>query len=61
MIRKVEGGGIAMNKLHDLGITGDKKGRLKRGTVDNEIKLASGKYLNTLLKYKDKLKNANGT
>ena len=39
------GGYLAMNKLHELGITGDKKGSLKYKTIDEEIKNANGKYL----------------
>ena len=49
------GGYIAMNKLHKLGIDGDKKGILKINSLENEIKNANGKYLETLIKYRDSL------
>ena len=50
----VRGGGFkAMTILHNLGITGEKKGILKNKSIDDEIKNASGDYLNTLKKYKE--------
>jgi len=50
------GGFIAMKKLHKLGITEEKKGILRNKNLDDEIKNASGEYLNTLQEYKEYLK-----
>jgi len=47
------GGFMAMEVLHKLGITGEKKGMLKNKEIDDEIKHASGVYLNTLIEYKE--------
>jgi hypothetical protein len=53
----IRGGGFkAMTILHELGITGEKKGILKYKDIDDEIKNASGEYRNTLLKYYKYLK-----
>ena len=49
----IRGGGYnAMEKLHKLGIIGEKKGRLKNKSIDDEIKNASGDYLKTLKELK---------
>lgn len=53
---KSRGGGfVVMNKLHELGITREKKGILKNKSIEDEIKIAQDKYLETLSKYKDNL------
>jgi len=44
-----------MKKLNGLGINVEKKGSLKNNTIESELENADGKYLDTLLKYKDKL------
>ena len=44
-----------MKKLNGLGINVEKKGSLKNKSIESEIENAGGKYLETLLKYKDKL------
>ena len=44
-----------MKKLNGLGINVEKKGRLKNNSIESEIENATGKYLETLMKYKDKL------
>jgi len=49
------GGFIVMKKLHELGITGKEKGKLKNKSIENEIENANGQYRETLLKYKDEL------
>ena len=52
----IRGGGLRiMKKLHKLGIKSDKKGRLQYKFIQKEIESAKGKYLNTLLKYKNNL------
>ena len=43
-----------MKKLNGLGINVEKKGSLKNKSIESEIENATGKYLDTLLKYKDK-------
>ena len=43
-----------MKKLNGLGINVEKKGVLKNKSIESEIKSATGKYLDTLVKYKDK-------
>jgi len=49
-----KGGYKIMKKLNGLGINVEKKGSLKNKSIESEIESASGKYLDTLLKYKDK-------
>jgi len=46
-----------MKKLNGLGINVEKKGSLKNNTIESLIENASGKFLDTLVKYKDKLKD----
>jgi len=49
-----KGGYKIMKKLNGLGINVEKKGILKNKSIESEIENATGKYLETLLKYKDK-------
>ena len=49
------GGFLVMSVLHELGITGEKKAVLKNKPIEEEIKISSGKYFNTLLKFNEQL------